>query len=59
VFFVSFKIVDHGGRRGNTAWALAQWRHLVASHEATNAIHWAMRPALHRHIRMAIKIASV
>jgi hypothetical protein len=24
-----------------------------------DAIHWAMRPALHRHICMAIKIASV
>jgi hypothetical protein len=59
VFFVSFKIVDHGGRWGNTAWALAQWGHLVALHKATDAIHWAMRPALHRRIRMAIKIASI
>ncbi len=57
--FVSFKIVDHGGRWGDMAWALAQWRHLVALHEATDALHWAMRPASHRRIRMAIKIASV
>jgi hypothetical protein len=57
VFF--FKIVNHGGRQGNTAWALAQWRHLVALHEATNVLHWVIRPALHRRIRMAIEIASV
>jgi hypothetical protein len=55
--FFSFKIVDHGGHQGNTAWALARWRHLVASHKATDA--WAMSSALHRRIRMAIKIASV
>jgi hypothetical protein len=54
-----FKIVDHGGRRGNTAQALARWRHLVALHEATDALHQAMHPPLHRRIRMAIKIASV
>jgi hypothetical protein len=58
-YFVSFKIVDHGSRRGNTARALAQWRYLVASHEATDVLHWAMHPALHRRIHMAIKIASV
>jgi hypothetical protein len=58
VFFL-FKIVDHGGRRGNTAWALAQWQHLVALHEATDALHRAMRPASHQRIRMAIEIASV
>jgi hypothetical protein len=56
VFF--FEIVDHGSPRGNTARALAQWRYLVASHEATGALHWVMRPALHRHIRMAINFAS-
>ncbi len=39
--------------------ALAQWQQLVASHEATDALHQAMRPALHRRIRMAIKIARV
>jgi hypothetical protein len=54
-----FEIVNHGGRRGNTAWALAQWWHLVALHKAMDALRWAMRPALHRHIRMAIKMASV
>ena len=58
VFFFLFKIVDHGGRWGDTAWALARWRHLVALHEATDALHWAMRPALYRRIRMAIDIDS-
>jgi hypothetical protein len=51
VFF--FEIVDHGGRRCDTARALARW------HEATDALHRAMRPASHHRIRMAIKIASV
>jgi hypothetical protein len=53
-----FKIIDYGGRQGNTAWALAQWQHLVALHEAMDALHWAMCPASHRRIRMATKIAS-
>jgi hypothetical protein len=59
VFFVSFEIVDHGSRRGNMARALALWRHQVDLHEATDALHRAMRPALHRRICMAIKIASI
>jgi hypothetical protein len=58
-FFISFKIVDHGGCQGNTARALAQWRHLVALHEATDALHPAMHPTLHHCICTAIKIASV
>jgi hypothetical protein len=58
VFFFLFKIIDHGGRRGDTAGALAQWQHLVALHEAMDALQRAMRPTLHRRIRMAIKIAS-
>ncbi len=49
---------DHGSRQGDTAQALAQWRHPVASSEALDVLHWAMRPALYRRIRMAIKIAS-
>jgi hypothetical protein len=57
--FFSFKIVNHGGRRGNTACALAQWQHLVALHEAMDVLHWAMHPASHRRIRMAIEMASV
>jgi hypothetical protein len=59
--FISFffKIVNHVSGRGNTAWALTQWRHLVALHEAMDSLNWAMRPTLHHRIRMAIKIASV
>ncbi len=59
VFFVSFEIVGNGSHRGNTAWALAQWWYLVALHEATDALHQAMRLALHHRIRMAIEITSV
>jgi hypothetical protein len=58
-FFVSFKIVNYGGRQGNTVQTLAQWRHLVALHEAMDALHWVMRPASHHRICMAIKIASI
>jgi hypothetical protein len=59
VFFFLFKIVNHGGCRGNTAQTLAQWQHLVALHEAMDALHWAMHPAMHQCICMAIKIASI
>jgi hypothetical protein len=52
--FILFKIVNHGGRRGNTAWALAQWRHLVALHEATDALHRAMHIAPYSSGGMAI-----
>ena len=54
---VLFKIVDHGGRHGNTAQALARWRHPVASSEALDVLYRAMRPALYRCIVMAIEIA--
>jgi hypothetical protein len=54
--FVLFKIVDHGGRRGHTARALAGWRHLVALHEATDALHRAMRIAPYRPGGMVISI---
>jgi hypothetical protein len=56
---VSFKFVDHGGCRVNTAQALDQWRHPVASSESLDVLHRAMRSAsYHRRIRMATKIAS-
>jgi hypothetical protein len=57
--FFSFEIVDYGGRLGNMVPALAQWRHLVALHEATDALYQAMHPALHCCIRMAIEMASI
>jgi hypothetical protein len=50
--------VDHGGRWGNTAQALSGWRHPVASSEAQDVLHWAMRPASYRCIRMVIEITS-
>jgi hypothetical protein len=56
VFFVSFKNVDHGGRQGNTACALARWQHLVALHEAKGALHWAMRITPYPPGGMVIKI---
>ena len=49
--------VDHGGRRGYTAQALARWPHPVASSEAPDVIHRAMRPASYHCIAMAIEIA--
>jgi hypothetical protein len=56
VFFNKF--VYHGGRQGDTAQALAQWRHPVASSEALDVLHPAMHPVLYRCICMAIEIAS-
>jgi hypothetical protein len=37
--------------------ALARWRHPVASSEALDVIHRAMRPASYHCIAMAIEIA--
>ncbi len=36
---------------------LAQWWHPVASSEALDLLHWAMRAVSHRRITMAIKTA--
>jgi hypothetical protein len=54
--FFSFEIVNHGGRRGNTVRALTRWWHLVASHEATDALHQAMCIAPYCPGGMAIKM---
>jgi len=51
-----FEFVDHGGRRGDTAQALARRRHPVASSEALDVLHRAMRPASYRCIAMATEI---
>ncbi len=56
VLCVLFGFVDHGGRRGDTAQALARWRHPLASSEALDVLHRAMRLALYRCIAMAIEI---
>jgi len=53
---VLFEFFDHGGRRGDTAQALAQWRHPVASSEALDVLHRVMRPASYRCIAIAIEI---
>jgi hypothetical protein len=50
------EIVYHGGRRGNAMRELAQWWHPVVSSEALDVLHWAMRPAWQRRIRMVIEI---
>jgi hypothetical protein len=56
VFWVSFKIINHGGCQGNTVWALAYWQHLVALHEATDVLHWAMHITPYCSGGMGIKI---
>ena len=48
---------DHGIRRADTARALARWRLLGASHEATETLHRAMWLALYRPGGMAVEIA--
>ena len=48
---------DHGVRRANTAQAHAQWRHLVASHEATDTLHWAICLASYLPGGMGLTIA--
>jgi hypothetical protein len=57
IFFSRADDNDHGGHRGYTTWALAHWWRVVASHEATDALHQAMFIALYRPIGMVIKIA--
>jgi hypothetical protein len=47
---------DHGGHQGNTAQALTQWQCLVASCEATVALHQAMLIVLYRPCGMVIEI---
>jgi len=58
VFLYSTDFDEHGGHRGDTAQALTQWRHPVASSEALDVLHWAMCPTAYRRISMAIKFAS-
>jgi hypothetical protein len=53
---VLFEFVNHGGRRGNTAQAHAQWRHPLASSEALDVLHREMRPASYRCIAKAIEM---
>ena len=48
---------DHGVRRADTAQAHARWRHLVASHEATDTLHRVTCLALYLTGSMVIAIA--
>ncbi len=52
---------DHGVRRANTARAHAQWRHLVALHEATDALYRVacLAPYLLGGMVVAIAVESV
>ena len=43
-----------GGRRGDTEQVVTQWRRPLASGEALDMLHWAMRSILYRHTAMAI-----
>ena len=48
---------DHGNRRANTVRAHAQWRYLVASHEATNTLNRSMCLAPYLPGSMVVEIA--
>jgi hypothetical protein len=48
---------DHGVCQANTAQALARWRRLGASHEATNMLHRAMWLVPYCPVGMVIPIA--
>ena len=48
---------DHGVRRADTARALARWRRLGASHEATDTLHRAMCLASYLPGGMVVAIA--
>jgi hypothetical protein len=51
---------DHGVRRADTAQAHAQWRYLVASHEATDTLYQSMclTPYLPSGMVVAIAVES-
>jgi hypothetical protein len=48
---------DHGIRRDDMEQAHARWRYLVASHEATNTLHWSMCLAPYLPGGMVVAIA--
>jgi hypothetical protein len=45
VLSVLFEFFDHGGCRGDTAQALARWRHPLALSETLDILYREMRPA--------------
>jgi hypothetical protein len=58
ILFVFNVSINHGDHWGDIRQALTRWWHSVASSEAQDVLHWAMRPASYCRIRMAIKITS-
>ncbi len=48
---------DHGVRRVDTTQAHARWQHIVALHEATDTLHWAMWLASYLPGGMVVAIA--
>ena len=56
VLCVLLEFANHGGRRGDTAQALARSRHPVASSESLDVLHRAMRPVSYRCITIASEI---
>jgi hypothetical protein len=48
---------DHGVRRADTARSHARWRDQVASHEATDTLHWPMSLAPYLPGGMVVAIA--
>jgi hypothetical protein len=49
-------IINHCGHRSDAMQELAQWRHPLASSEALDVLHRAMRPTWHLPIRMVTVI---
>ncbi len=49
---------DHGVRRADMARAHARWQHIVALHEATDTLHWAMCLAPYLPGGMVVAIAN-
>jgi hypothetical protein len=52
------EFTNHGCQEAMRHRHLPQWWHPLASSEARDVIHQAMRPVLHHRIHMVIKIAS-
>jgi len=55
----NYKILVRGSRRGNTAQALVQWQHPVASGDSPDLLNQAMRPTMYCRICMVINIFVV
>jgi hypothetical protein len=56
---VSFEFVNHDSRWGNTAQAIDQWWHSVASRKALDVLYRTMHPVSYRGIAMASKLPAI